>query len=199
LPRLQRLAVVAPGDSALPFAPVERDYLLSLAGNGREVERVPATFLDVVDALAGSRHDGWHFTGHGAARDANPDRAAIYLEGDEPLMPEDLSGTVGNLRRWQPLVFLNACQVGRGGMSLTGVGGWARRFLDAGASAFVSTYWSVQDRPANEFAQAFYGRLLGGMPIGVAALEARAAIKPHRDATWLAYTVFADPLASLEA
>jgi hypothetical protein len=39
--------------------------------------------------------------------------------------------------------------------------------------------------------------LLAGLFIGQAAREARAAIKPLGDPTWLAYTVFADPLATV--
>ena len=41
-------------------------------------------------------------------------------------------------------------------MALTGIGGWARRFLSAGASAFVGAYWSVYDEPAFGFAKELY-------------------------------------------
>jgi CHAT domain-containing protein len=95
----------------------------------------------------------------------------------------------------RPFVFINACQVGRAGMALTGIGGWARRFLEAGASAFVGAYWSVYDEPAYKFAKELYAKLLGGTPIGEAVRESRNAIRTKGDATWLAYTVFADPLA----
>jgi CHAT domain-containing protein len=96
-------------------------------------------------------------------------------------------------------VFLNACQIGRSVMSLTDIGGWASQFVRAGAGAFVGAYWSIYDKPACDFAQAFYGRMLAGMPIGRAAREARAEIKSAGDPTWLAYTVFADPLATVQA
>jgi len=39
---------------------------------------------------------------------------------------------------------------------------------------------------------------LGGKPIGQAVQEARAAIKPSGDPTWLAYVAYADPLAALQ-
>ena len=134
----------------------------------------------------------------GLVRDQNPDRSPMALQGGDSLLPEEISGTVSNLGLARPLVFLNACQIGRGGMSLTGVGGWARRFLDAGAGAFVGSYWSVYDQPAIDFAKAVYGRLLGGTPIARAVKEARGQIKSDGDATWLAYTVFADPLAAVQ-
>lgn len=195
---LSNLALVVPEDSGLPLAPSERDYILSLAGTGRQVSRIPATYVDVQSALASGRYDGWHFTGHGAARSENPDRAVMFLESNEPFTPEDVSGVVTNLRRSRPIVFLNACQIGRGGMSLTDIGGWARRFVDAGAGAFIGAYWNVYDQAAFDFAHALYSGLLDGAPVGRAVKEARAAIRPSGDPTWLAYTVFADPLASVQ-
>ena len=125
------------------------------------------------------------------------------LENGEELTPEDLGGVVANLglRRpldERPLVFLNACQIGRSALSLTDIGGWAAQFLRAGVAAFIGAYWSVYDQAAHDFARAFYGRLLAGLSIGQAAQEARAVIRPLGDPTWLAYTVFAHPLATVK-
>jgi hypothetical protein len=194
---LRNMALVLPRDSGLPLATSEGEYVLSLANGGRQVERVPATFLDVRAALARGKYDGWHFTGHGGFRAPDPNRSAMLLENREELTPEDLSGVVSNLGLAHPLVFLNACQIGRGGLSLTDVGGWAAQFLRGGAAAFIGAYWSVYDRAAHDFARAFYVHLFAGLPVGRAAQEARAAIKSQGDPTWLAYTVFADPLASI--
>lgn len=196
---MQNIGLVVPGDTGLPKAADERDYVLSLAGDGRKVTQIPATALDVRTALASGDYDCMHFTGHGLVRDQNPDRSPMSLQGGDSLLPQDISGTVANLGLARPLVFLNACQLGRSGMSLTGAGGWAQRFLDAGAGAFIGSYWSVYDEPAINFAKALYARLLGGAPIARAVKEARAAIKANDDATWLAYTVFADPLATIQA
>ncbi|MBM4431623.1 MAG: CHAT domain-containing protein [Chloroflexi bacterium] len=195
---LQKMALVVPQDSGLPFAASERDYVLSLAKSGRHVKRVPARFLELTKALARGECDGWHFTGHGGFRAPDPNRSAMLLENREELTPEDLSGVVQNLGLTHPLVFLNACQIGRGAMSLTGIGGFAERFLRAGAGAFIGAYWSVYDQAAHDFAKALYSRLLGGMAIGQAVREARAAVKPLGDPTWLTYTLFADPLAVVQ-
>jgi hypothetical protein len=195
---LRNVALVVPRDSGLAYTQAEQDYMLSLAStNPLRVSQIPATFLDVRGALASGEYDGLHFSGHGVFRDTDPNRSAIVLEKQGELMPEDLSGVVRNMGRTQPIVFLNACQLGRTAMSLTDVGGWAGAFLRAGAGAFVGAYWSVYDKPACDFARAFYGRLLRGTPIGEAAREARADIRTADDPTWLAYTVFADPLAAL--
>ena len=195
---LKNLAVVVPSDSGLPCAKDELNYLLSLAGGGRQVTRVPAQFLDLHSALKSGQYDGWHFTGHGGYRAPDPNRSAMYLENKEAFTPGDLVGVVTNLGKAQPLMFLNACQIGRSGMSLTDIGGWARQFLAAGAGAFIGAYWSVYDQPACDFTKELYSRLLAGMPIGKAVQEARLAIKAGGDPTWLAYTVFADPWATVQ-
>ena len=195
---LNKMALVVPKDSGLPFATSERDYMLSLANGGRQVDRISATYLDVSAALASGTYDGWHFTGHGGFRAPDPNRSAMVLEKQDELTPEDLGGVVKNLGLAQPLVFLNACQIGRGGLSLTDIGGWAAQFLRAGAAAFIGAHWSVYDKPAHDFAQELYNRLLAGIPVGKAVQEARLEIKPLGDPTWLAYTVFADPLATVQ-
>ena len=194
---LRNIALVVPPDSGLPLANKERDQVLSLAGAGRKVTAIPATFADLQDAFTAGSYDGWHFTGHGVARDADPDRSSIILGGEERFTPQDLSGQAINVGIPRPLVFINACQVGRSGMALTGIGGWARRFLGAGAAAFIGAYWSVYDEPACGFAKEVYAALLSGKPVGEAVRVARSKVRTRGDPTWLAYTVFADPLATV--
>ena len=144
---LKNMAIVVPGNSGLSYAQDEQKYLLSLAGEKRQVKRVPARFLELREALASGLYDGWHFTGHGGFHEANPNRSVMYLEDQEEFTPEDLSGVVSDLGRAKPVVFLNACQIGRSAMSLTDIGGWSRQFLHAGAGAFIGAYWSVYDEP----------------------------------------------------
>ncbi|GHO90758.1 hypothetical protein KSF_008060 [Reticulibacter mediterranei] len=195
--KLSNLALVVPTDSALAFATNERDYLLSLATKGRNVTCVPATFLELREALASGLYNGWHFAGHGSFYGPDPNLSEIYLENRESLTPEDLSGVVSNVGGAKPFIFFNACQIGRSALSLTGIGGWARQFLHIGASAFIGPYWSISDKPAYDFTRALYSRLFTGIPIGKAVQEARSIIKREGDPTWLAYTVFADPLATI--
>jgi hypothetical protein len=194
---LRNLALVVPDDSALPLSGAERAYVQSLARGRRKVTEVPATFAKLQDAFAKGVYDAWHFTGHGAARDENPDRSPILLAEGEQFTPESLSGAAANVGIPHPLVFINACQVGRAGMALTGIGGWANRFVEAGAGAFIGAYWSVYDEAAYTFATEVYTRLLKGVPVGRAVRDARLAIRKAGDPTWLAYTVFADPLATV--
>jgi CHAT domain-containing protein len=107
---------------------------------------------------------------------------------------------VKNVGLPHPLVFLNGCQSGRGGVTLTRVGGWAQCFVDAGASAFIGSHWSIGDEAACAFAKAVYAGLLDeGKPIARVVQEARAAIRPLQETTWLAYTLYADPGARVGA
>lgn len=195
---LENVALIVPQDSGLPYAQAEQAYMLSLDNRERKVSLIPANFLDVCMTLSSGEYDCLHFVGHGIGNPDDPNKSQLMLEESVALTPEDLTGEVANLGLKQPFVFLNACQSGMMGMSLTDIGGWAKQFLAAGAGAFVGAYWSIQDQSAYEFARAFYDQLLLGKPVGEAAHEARAAIKLSGDPTWLAYTVFADPLATLQ-
>jgi len=202
--RVNNWALVVPGDSQLAQASMEKDYVLSLAGPKRRVTEIPATYLDLTDAMSTGQYDVWHFTGHARADDnTDADHSVIELANREKLIPEDIVGDVENVLQPRPLVFLNACQSAQGGQSLTRMGGWAQRFLKPGstnhaASAFVGSYWSVYDEAACGFAKSLYQGLLTGKPIGQAAKEARLAINTQEDPTWLAYTVYADPYATIE-
>jgi hypothetical protein len=197
---LADFGVVIPDDSGLASAQEEKAFLTGLAGSRRKVTAVPPAFQELMDAFAAGAHDVWHFSGHGSVQDdQDPNRAVIQLADGQKFTPEQISGMQANLGRSDPLIFFNACQIGRAAMSLTGLGGWARQFLAAGAAGFVGAMWNVHDNPARDFTKAFYTRLLSGDAIGAATLKARNEIKQYEDATWLAYTVYGHPSAAMAA
>jgi len=101
------------------------------------------------------------------------------------------------LKARAPLVFLNACETGQQAPSLTDWGGWPKTFWEAGAGAFVGTSWSVRERPAAAFSEAFYTSLLKGDTLAGAARAARTAAKAIGDASWLAFVVYGHPMAQL--
>lgn len=169
---------------------------------------VPATERDVQRVLRSGGFDILHFCGHGMADPTDIAAAKIMLTGRKTrggaITPQYLTATTvaqnAQLRDADgsgPLVVLNACQTGRGGEQLSSLGGFARAFLQAGATAFVSTLWSVGDAPARDFVETLYDRLIAGDPIGHAARAAREAARSAGDATWLAYVVYARPDARL--
>jgi CHAT domain-containing protein len=144
-----------------------------------------------------------HFAGHGMAKLNDIANAglvvAVRREGRD-WVPVPLNAILveqyGDLRKDsgnRPLVFLNACQVGRSGYQLTRTGGFAHGFLKAGAGIFVSTLWSVVDEPAHRFTEVFYGQLVAGSTVADAATVARQKCRADGDPTWLAYVVYGRP------
>lgn len=189
---MTNVGVVIPPDSGLAASIPERDQMLTLATSKRQITPIQPEEVALRKALAEGTLDVIHFTGHGVAGTASADRAEIRLEAGSRLRPEDLSGVVANLGKRKPIVFLNACEIGRAGMGLTRPGGWPRGFLAAGAGAFIGPFWKVADASAATFAASFYDQLIGGASVGAAARTARLAIQVASDPTWLAYSVYAN-------
>ncbi len=191
---LRRMAVVAPRYEGLPWVARELQFLFGLNHCGREVNPVDVRKENLLKVMAAAFYDSWHFSGHGLFKD-DPNCSEILLEDYEKLTPVNLSGDAKELGVARPLVFLNGCHTGRTGMSLTAVGGWADAFLKAGAGAFLGAYWAISDDRAASFAREFYTTFLNGTGIAEAVRQARLSIRTPDDPTWLAYTVYAHPLA----
>jgi hypothetical protein len=97
-----------------------------------------------------------------------------------------------------PLVFVNGCRTGGLSVSYNKLEGWATRFMQAGAGAFIGSQWAVADETAPQFALHFYRQLLEGRSLGEAAMSARKAIAENQtDPTWLAYSLYGDPGATI--
>jgi len=192
---------VAPADN-LQAAQAESNYFdelhrrqwqVSLSGPLTKAADVQARFQSKDTQL-------FHFACHGNFDATNPDNSMIKLEGGF-LSPSQIGVQArAGLLATKPVVFLNACYAGQVGFGLTGLGGWAEKFLQSGASAFIGSLWEINDKLAAQFAQEFYNRLwgLGGeaaAPLGQAFHEARMAIKAADEAnpTWLAYVLYGDP------
>ncbi|WP_315703047.1 MULTISPECIES: CHAT domain-containing protein [unclassified Bradyrhizobium] len=194
---MSEIALVVPADSGLAASKAERSAMLELQTPQLQITPIEAEEIAVRNALAEGKFDTIHFTGHGVAGATTADRAEIRLEDDSRLRPEDLTGVVGNLGKKSPIVFLNACEIGRPGMGLTQPGGWPRGFLAAGAGAFIGPFWKINDGLAAHFASSFYRAMLKGSTVGAATREARKSIQAASDPTWLAYSVYAHSEARL--
>jgi hypothetical protein len=95
-------------------------------------------------------------------------------------------------------VFLNSSRSGTN-PEYTKLAGWAEQFMAAGAAAFTGASWPVCEASAAAFAEAFYGALQQGQSLGAAASAARkaAAVDPT-EPSWLAYSVYGDPAATVQ-
>ncbi len=188
----------------LPEAGAERQFLEEAFG-ATAVEPQP----NPVRALLAKKgaFDLLHFAGHGAAETSAITEARLLLQGrieDGRYIEASLTTTTVNTRSdltatdgSRPIVVLNACQAGRLGYRLTGIGGFAQAFLKGGAGAFIGTLWSVGDVPARVFTETFYRRMLDGATVAEATVASRERARADGDATWLAYAVYAHPHARL--
>ena len=195
---LHQARVVAP-QSNLASVKAEQDFFSQELPKLRPDISYGGAWLDmasqVTDALRAGDTQLFHFACHGDFDYTRPDESALKLQGDS-LRPSQIVGPMrSGVAASRPLVFLNACHTGETGFSLTRMGGWAERFVRAGASAFVGSLWEVNDELAAQFAIQFYSQLLTGQTLGDAFHTARAHIRALDEAnpTWLAYTLYADP------
>jgi kumamolisin len=126
----------------------------------------------------------------------------IRLENGEKLNSTQIIG-IDSLReifeRWHPLVFINACEVGRTTTALVGVGGFAKAFVDIGASAVIAPLWAVKDEIAHEVAKTFYERVKTekNTPFAeiIRDLRRRAYEPGKAEDTFAAYCFYGDPAA----
>jgi hypothetical protein len=136
-----------------------------------------------------------HFSCHNAFARGAPNTSRILLQ-NQPFEPVFLEQHAG--RFTAPLVFLNACRTDGQAPLYTTVEGWAASFLRAGAGAFIGSLWEVVDTSASTYAQEFYRAAIGGNTLGESARQARDAIRDNPgDPTWLAYTLYGDPAATV--
>lgn len=187
---MRHLVVVAP-PSNLAYVHDEVQSLTTLPG----IE--PTTIEDkaaLEQFFQSGPADIVHFACHGKFQQQSPERSVVLL-GDKRLSPMDLTAENRNFARTQPLVFLNACDSGRLGLGLTGVDGWARAFLEAQAGSFVGSVWKTTDERACLLAATFYSQLRAGDTVAEALRQARDKVKTSGDATYLSYTLYANPQA----
>ncbi len=174
----------------LPAAEAEATALQRLLG-AAATRIEPQTLWEL---LRRGNFDALHIISHGIPNEDNADESYVELGGGTMLRASDLGGFRWEERR--PLIFVNACEVGREGLGLTGFGGWAPAVVArARAGAFVGALWEATDGSAGLFAEAFFGQLQAGVTIGEALRKARLAIMTRPDPTWLCYIVYAHPNA----
>jgi hypothetical protein len=147
--------------------------------------------------LAAGDVDVLHFIGHGRFDEAARE-GELLLEDERaaprPLGAEALRQLLSN--RGLRLVFLNACETGRGGRADWNRG-VAPALVAAGIQAVVANQYAVLDQAATLFARELYAGLAGRRPLGDAVREARMALArelgPSR-MEWAVPVVFArDP------
>jgi hypothetical protein len=153
--------------------------------------------------LAQQPVDVLHYVGHGSY-DEEAGEGCLFLEDGrgrpKPVDAAAFRQIVG--RRGTDLVFLNACESGRGGR-VEFNRGVAPALVAAGMPAAVANQYAVLDSAAVTFAREFYAALALGSTLGDASREARVALGHALGAEaldWAVPVLFArDPGATLRA
>jgi hypothetical protein len=184
---------------SLPNAKREAEMLKELF-DAAEIE--PTSDRVLQDLREGEVADLYHFCCHGEAETKGIWKSRLRMRGrmsPEGYVGDDISvddvrnrTQIGRDGR-RPIVFLNACNTGRIGNTLTSTGGMAEAFVKSGAGLFVGALWAVGDRVAQHFSCAFYEALLEGCSVTEAAGAARIAARDAKEPTWLAFTVYGHP------
>jgi hypothetical protein len=202
--RLRILAVVSQPQGAAPLdAKTEtadlRKAFAGLVKDGRAHVEVlaHATASRLQRRLAAGGVDVLHFVGHGGF-DEKEREGSLLLEDERgrprPLGTDALRQVVCG--RGLRLVFLNACETGRGGR-VEWNRGVAPALVAAGVPAVVANQYPVEDAAATAFARELYAQLAAGSALGDAAREARVAVgRDHGTGSlgWAVPVVFArDP------
>jgi CHAT domain-containing protein len=140
-----------------------------------------------------------HFACHNSFSDDQDGPRVTFGPEAFTLIDLELIRNMGSLAQAGPLVFLNACRSAGQITLYTQLDGWAQAFIEGGAGAFIGTLWSVRDAAAAQFADVFYSLLAGdGVPFGDAVHQARLEVsKRPRDPSWLAYTAYGHPAATI--
>jgi hypothetical protein len=204
---VERLAVLASDyvgtdtEPKLPWVNEERRYLSEKFG----AKPYPLRANDVLDFLEKPGQpapDAAHFACHGRMYVDTPSESCLVLEDDsrgftpQVVSRQEVRQGFGSMH---PFVFLNACQVGGAGRTLTLVAGFPAAFLQAGASAVVCPLWTVMDERAQKVTTEFYDLVFGPAPIplGAALKQIRAKWRTEGQLTYLAYVLYGDPKATV--
>jgi hypothetical protein len=192
--KINTVKTLVPDDINLESAKSEREWIENFGKEkGFDVSN-DSSYEDIMSTLKNGGFDLLHVSTHGIFEPNVPTFSGIQLEGGNQLRVENINGVATYFGKDHPMVVFSACQTGMQGFSLTRVQSWATRFLEAGASIFIGTLWSVKDSTATEFAVALYERLsTGNITIGEAVRQARIVCKRTGDPSWLAFELYGNP------
>ena len=186
-------------DSGLAAAERDAAAVKGLTSRGSTVHELTARSAPLRDELMNTEYSLLHFVGHGKKQTGRKiERVSLLLDGKSPLSPRMLGPTVSqNIERGNTFVFLNTCNAGAGAVELGVLAGWGQAFLNAGAGGFLGCHWAVNDQRAAAFAECFY-RAIAQNTVAHAVRLAREEVREAGEASWLSYTLMADPTARFE-
>ncbi len=145
----------------------------------------------LLNSLERGNFDWLHFSGHHFFSPENPAQSSLRL-GDGCFRAAYLSIMQNRWATHKPLIFLNACRTAGIAPGYTAADSWAFRCIDAGAAAFVGTFWEVGNHVSALFSDEFYKALAKQNTLVDAFFSAKLAARDAYpdDFSWLSYTVY---------
>ena len=194
--RLQPARFVLP-EGSLHEAAVEVEAMRRLLDPGQAPSAVISELTPLTDLIGSGKFGLLHFACHNTYEPVGGSSIRLGRVRFTPTLLE-VAAIQKALQASAPTVFINACRSAGLAATYNRLDGWASKFLEAGAAAFIGSLWAVSDGASREFAEELYRRLQHGFTLGDAVMEARqAAASTPDDPTWLAYTVYGDPRATI--
>ena len=184
-------------DRSLPEARAEVAAMQRLLDRGHAQSQVISALTPLQELIASGNFGLLHFACHNTYSPA--EGSSITLDNVN-FTPTLLTTAVINkvLAGSAPTVFMNACRSAGLSATYNRLDGWASKFLEAGAGAFIGSLWAVSDGAAREFAEEFYGQFRAGLTLGEAVNRARrVAASQAGDPSWLAYAVYGNSRATV--
>ncbi|MCC6913957.1 MAG: CHAT domain-containing protein [Rhodospirillaceae bacterium] len=179
-----RILVVVAQPLGLAYLGHDQEREVILTGFKRLIDANLARVTVLLDAtpdmlhqeLETSQHDILHFIGHGEYNQRT-DTACLVFENQTGGIQKIEASVLQQIvcRRNIRLVFLNACETGKGGLADFNRG-IAPALVEAGVPAVIGNQYSVLDVSATAFARHLYWMLAKGRTIGDATREARVAV-----------------------
>ena len=193
--RLQPARFVLP-EGSLQEAAAEVEAMRRLLDPGQAPGAVISELTPLRDLIGSGEFGLLHFACHNTYEPVGGSSIRLGRVRFTPTLLE-VAAIQKTLQASAPTVFLNACRSAGLAATYNQLDGWASKFLEAGAAAFIGSLWAVSDGASREFAQELYRHLQRGSTLGNAVMAARqAAASTPDDPTWLAYTVYGDPRAT---
>jgi chaperonin GroEL len=173
-------------------ARAEIDDIAALLHPGRRPASV-AQSEELYQRMKSGDFDLFHFAGHTTPHDASSP-GSLELSDDDTFTLDLMEAVPGqSMRRFRPVIFLNACESADTGGGQTLFDRWASAFIKRGAGAFIGSLWNVRSTTANKFGVEVYKSVRSGeaTTLGQAVdLARRRSVRDPSDPTRLAYALY---------
>jgi hypothetical protein len=182
--KLKILVVSAQPAGTMPLSEDEETLLIHRAfrplvtAGGVSIDVIPrATPAKLHAKVRSDSFDIIHFIGHGTFSEAEGTGYLLFSDDKNQSLPLSTSVLKDILRsRGVRLMFLNACETGKGGRADYNKG-VAPGLVADGVPAVLANQYPVLDRAATVFSLHFYWCLTQGLSLGDAVRESRIALK----------------------